>query len=61
MGIKRKKPKPQTQELRGWTATTPTRTHVFEAESAEEAAAKFMEKFGYYPDINQLIPILTKE
>ena len=60
MSIKRKKKAERVvpKEIRSWIATTPNRRHQVEAADAEEAAALFMERFGYYPDVNQLEPVI---
>lgn len=51
------KKKQKEDPIKGWKATTPTRSVVIYAKDIEEAAMKFMERFGYYPDYNFLEPV----
>jgi hypothetical protein len=56
MGIKHKR----TEEslIRAWYFQTPVNRKRFAGKTIEEAADKFQESMGYYPDIRNAEPIL---
>lgn len=56
--MSRRRSRHEETAIKWWMVTTPTRTDYVASHDLETAQAIFQEKYGYWPDVNQMEPVL---